>query len=111
MDDGTDIEIMSAKATDADGKIIDKSILKNQDKPIMYMDNQNPAQNVWAGLTQNGKTFIDFSKLQLNLDNKDYFAPYDGQFTYIVIAIKTKKGDTAYQRIMIKLAPKLWDLT
>jgi len=111
VDDGTDIEIMSAKATDADGKIIDKSILKNQDKPIMYMENQNPGSNPWAGLTHNGDSVIDFSKLQLNLDNKDYFAPYDGQFTYIVIAIKTKKGDTAYQRIMIKLAPKLWDLT
>ncbi len=40
-----------------------------------------------------------------------YFTPYDNKYTYIVIAVKTKKGVIATQRIMVKVAPKLWDLT
>jgi hypothetical protein len=47
-----------------------------------------------------------------NLQLQDtYFAPYDNKYTYIVIAVKTKLGVYTTQRIMIKLAPKLWDLT
>jgi hypothetical protein len=40
-----------------------------------------------------------------------YFEPYGNKFTYIVIAVKTTKGVYVTQRIMVKLAPKLWDLT
>ena len=47
-----------------------------------------------------------------NLQLQDtYFVPYDNKYTYIVIAVKTKTGVYTTQRIMIKLAPKLWDLT
>ena len=48
------------------------------------------------------------SALQLQ---DSYFEPYDNKFTYIVIAVKTTKGTYVTQRIMVKLAPKLWDLT
>jgi hypothetical protein len=41
----------------------------------------------------------------------EYFRPYDNKYTYIVIAVKTKKGTVTMQRIMVKIAPKLWDLT
>jgi hypothetical protein len=40
-----------------------------------------------------------------------YFAPYGNKYTYIVIAVKTRTGVYTTQRIMVKLAPKLWDLT
>jgi hypothetical protein len=40
-----------------------------------------------------------------------YFAPYGNKYTYIVVAVRTTKGIYTLQRIMIKLAPKLWDLT
>jgi len=46
----------------------------------------------------------------LTLD-QSYFSPYDNKYTYIVIAVKTRKGIYTTQRIMVKLAPKLWDLT
>jgi hypothetical protein len=49
---------------------------------------------------------IDALKLKPN-----YFQPYENKYTYIVIAVKTTKGIVATQRIMIKIAPKLWDLT
>ena len=41
----------------------------------------------------------------------EYFAPYGQKYTYIVIAVKTTKGVITTQRIMVKIAPKLWDLT
>ena len=41
----------------------------------------------------------------------EYFRPYDNKYTYIVIAVKTKKGTITMQRIMVKIAPKLWDMT
>lgn len=46
----------------------------------------------------------------LKLDPR-YFVPYGQKYTYIVIAVKTKKGIITTQRIMVKVAPKLWDLT
>ena len=49
---------------------------------------------------------IDALKLKPN-----YFQPYENKYTYIVIAVKTTKDIVATQRIMIKIAPKLWDLT
>ena len=53
---------------------------------------------------------IGSSIAALKLD-EEYFKPYGNKYTYIVIAVKTKKGIYTTQRIMIKLAPKLWDLT
>ena len=41
----------------------------------------------------------------------EYFVPYENKYTYIVIAVKTKKNVIATQRIMVKIAPKLWDMT
>ena len=41
----------------------------------------------------------------------EYFRPYDNKYTYIVIAVKTRKGTVTLQRIMVKIAPKLWDMT
>ena len=41
----------------------------------------------------------------------EYFRAYDNKYTYIVIAVKTKKGTVTLQRIMVKIAPKLWDMT
>jgi hypothetical protein len=41
----------------------------------------------------------------------EYFRPYENKYTYIVIAVKTKKGTITMQRIMVKIAPKLWDMT
>lgn len=41
----------------------------------------------------------------------EYFAPYGGYYTYIVIQATDSNDQTSYQRIKINLIPKLWDLT
>lgn len=40
-----------------------------------------------------------------------YFAPYNNEYTYLVIQVTDDKGNTVYQRIKIKLKPTLFDLT
>jgi hypothetical protein len=42
---------------------------------------------------------------------KDYFAPYGGKYTYIVIWAKDSSGKTASTRIKISLRQELFDLT
>lgn len=42
---------------------------------------------------------------------QEYFDPYGGHYTYIVIQATDTNGKTSYQRIKINLIPKLWDLT
>lgn len=40
-----------------------------------------------------------------------YFAPYNNEYTYLVIQVTDDAGNTVYQRIKIKLKPHLFDLT
>ena len=40
-----------------------------------------------------------------------YFAPYNNEYTYIVIEATDSKGNKVYQRIKIKAVPHLFDLT
>ncbi len=49
-----------------------------------------------------------FKNLKLK---SQYFEPYGGQYTYIVIKAVDGKGNIAYKRIKIKLIPRLFDLT
>ena len=41
----------------------------------------------------------------------EYFAPYNNEYTYIVIQATDSKGQVVYQRIKIKAVPHLFDLT
>lgn len=41
----------------------------------------------------------------------EYFTPYAGKYTYIVIKAVDGKGNVAYSRIKINLIPRLFDLT
>ena len=41
----------------------------------------------------------------------EYFAPYNNEYTYIVIQATDAKGQVVYQRIKIKAVPHLFDLT
>ncbi|MBR6173952.1 MAG: DUF5057 domain-containing protein [Eubacterium sp.] len=50
------------------------------------------------------------SKVSLDLQ-PSYFEPYGNTFTVVTIAVKTTDGKYYYQKIVVKLAPKLWDLT
>ena len=61
-------------------------------------------------ILKNKYKLIDSSIKALAL-KPEYFRPYDNKYTYIVIAVKTRKGIVTTQRIMVKSAPKLWDLT
>lgn len=49
-----------------------------------------------------------FKNLQLK---PEYFTPYAGKYTYIVIKAVDSKGNVTYSRIKINLIPKLFDLT
>ena len=91
---GTDELIWEAEAAS------DSSILKNLYKQIT------------SALCTETKV-VDGKKVVINhlqLDPK-YFAPYGQKYTYIVIAVETEKCGWVTQRIMVKIAPKLWDLT
>ena len=50
----------------------------------------------------------DLSKLKLH---PEYFEPYGGSYTYIVIKAVDGAGNITYKRIKIKLIPELFDLT
>lgn len=50
----------------------------------------------------------ELGKLQLK---PEYFEPYNGDYTYIVIEVTDLKGKVSYQRIKIKLLPKLFEMT
>lgn len=41
----------------------------------------------------------------------EYFAPYNNEYTYIVIEATDSKGNKVYQRLKIKAIPHLFDLT
>ena len=40
-----------------------------------------------------------------------YFAPYNNEYTYLVVQVTDDAGNTVYQRIKIRLKPHLFDLT
>jgi hypothetical protein len=56
------------------------------------------------------KQMLGDQNVQLKL-RPEYFAPYNYDHTVIVIAVKTSDGNVYKQKVVIKLAPKLWDLT
>ncbi|MBR3539307.1 MAG: hypothetical protein IKN79_09570, partial [Eubacterium sp.] len=56
------------------------------------------------------KQMLGEQNVQLKL-KPEYFAPYNYEHTVIVIAVKTSDGNVYKQKVVIKLAPKLWDLT
>jgi hypothetical protein len=97
----------------------DKTILKDLYKQILNntaihvkdsSGNDIPRKDADGNIMRdkNGNILYE-SKLQLK---ESYFIePYDYKYTYIVIAVKTKKGVVTMERIMVKLAPKLWDMT
>ncbi len=79
--------------------------VKNSDVMIFEADAKDDS-SILKNLYKLISKAIEALKLKPN-----YFQMYENKYTYIVIAVKTKKGIVTTQRIMIKIAPKLWDLT
>jgi hypothetical protein len=62
--------------------------------------------------TENLETYIDgTSKLTMLKLKDEYFAPYGGKYTYIVIKVTDSNGQVRYQRIKISYKEKLFNLT
>jgi hypothetical protein len=62
--------------------------------------------------TENLETYIDGTTTLTKLKLKDdYFAPYGGKYTYIVIKVTDSNGQVRYQRIKISYKEKLFNLT
>ncbi len=89
----------------------------NENHVLIFEGNYDPTANIASGLlkqigiTESIKATVDGvlkAKLQLK---PEYFNPYNQEYTYIVIAVTDKKGNTVYQRIKIMLKQYLHDLT
>ncbi len=76
-------------------------------------------ENVYDFETQNnvnsGLTYIEIDGKKMPLPvlklREEYFTPYGGSYTYIVIEVEDSNGKKSYARIKIQLKDKLFNLT
>ena len=97
--EGTDALVFHA-LSDKDGSIL-KNLYKLISEAVAFKI--DPAIATKCHIT-------DLNTSALKLD-EEFFRPYDYKYTYLVVAVRTRKNVYTQQRIMIKVAPKLWDLT
>ncbi|QWT53222.1 DUF5057 domain-containing protein [Eubacterium sp. MSJ-33] len=80
------------------------------------MENGQPVMNgkdyVWETEKYTGADGKESDQVMTRLKlQPSYFAPYNNEYTYLVIQVTDDAGNTVYQRIKIKLKPHLFDLT
>lgn len=80
----------------------------NADKDLLGGSDGKLEKGALAEVRYDPESGEGFKYLKLK---SQYFEPYGGQYTYIVIKAIDGKGNIAYKRIKIKLIPKLFDLT
>ena len=91
-------------------------VVKGQNKHVFRYD-ANLEKLADADEKQIAETYVDVDGKTVKVAATalkllpEYFAPYNNEYTYIVIQATDSKGQVVYQRIKIKAVPHLFDLT